>query len=116
MLPAPNYMTEKYQPYMVSELSLGVGECVYGLGERFTPFVKNGQVVDTWNEDGGTASEIGYKCVPFYMTNNGYGILVDSTDNVSFEVASEKLSMSASPYRARESNIICSTARHRRRS
>lgn len=51
---------------------------------------KNGQVVDTWNEDGGTASEIGYKCVPFYMTNNGYGILVDSTDNVSFEVASEK--------------------------
>ena len=49
MLPAPNYMTEKYQPYMVSELSLGVGECVYGLGERFTPFVKNGQVVDTWN-------------------------------------------------------------------
>ena len=91
MLPAPNYMTEKYQPYMVSELSLGVGECVYGLGERFTPFVKNGQVVDTWNEDGGTASEIGYKCVPFYMTNNGYGILVDSTDNVSFEVASEKV-------------------------
>ena len=76
---------------MVSELSLGVGECVYGLGERFTPFVKNGQVVDTWNEDGGTASEIGYKCVPFYMTNNGYGILVDSTDNVSFEVASEKV-------------------------
>lgn len=91
MLPAPNYMTEQYQPYMVSELSLGVGECVYGLGERFTPFVKNGQVVDTWNEDGGTASEIGYKCVPFYMTNNGYGILVDSTDNVSFEVASEKV-------------------------
>ena len=91
MLPAQNYMTEKYQPYMVSELSLGVGECVYGLGERFTPFVKNGQVVDTWNEDGGTASEIGYKCVPFYMTNNGYGILVDSTDNVSFEVASEKV-------------------------
>ena len=25
------------------------------------------------------------------MTNNGYGILVDSTDNVSFEVASEKV-------------------------
>src|SRR5699024_3332981 len=49
------------------------------------------QVVDTWNEDGGTASQVAYKCVPFYMTNNGYGILVDSTDNVSFEVASEKV-------------------------
>ena len=91
MLPANNYMCEDYEPYMVSELSLQVGECVYGLGERFTAFVKNGQVVDTWNEDGGTASQVAYKCVPFYMTNNGYGILVDSTDNVSFEVASEKV-------------------------
>ena len=64
MLPAPNYMTEKYQPYMVSELSLGVGECVYGLGERFTPFVKNGQVDDTWNENCNTTSENVYKCMP----------------------------------------------------
>ena len=77
--------------YMREQLSLSVGELIYGLGERFSAFVKNGQSVDIWNEDGGTASEIGYKCVPFYMTNNGYGILVDSTDNVSFEVASEKV-------------------------
>lgn len=28
------------------QLSLGAGECVYGLGERFTAFVKNGQVID----------------------------------------------------------------------
>jgi len=26
--------------YMHEQLSLGVGECVYGLGERFTAFVK----------------------------------------------------------------------------
>ncbi len=76
---------------MVTELSLGVGECVYGFGERFTPFVKNGQTVETWNEDGGTASQLSYKCVPFYMTNHGYGVLVDHSDNVSFEVGSEKV-------------------------
>ena len=86
-----NYLTEKYQPYMMNELSLSVGECVYGLGERFTAFVKNGQVVDTWNEDGGTASQIAYKSIPFYMTNKGYGVFVDSSDQVSFEVASEKV-------------------------
>ncbi len=91
MFPEANYLTEDYEPYMVNELSLSVGECVYGFGERFTAFVKNGQVVDTWNEDGGTASQIGYKDVPFYMTNKGYGIFVDSSDNVSFEVASEKV-------------------------
>jgi alpha-D-xyloside xylohydrolase len=91
MLPEEHYMMEQYQPYMMNELSLSVGECVYGFGERFTAFVKNGQVVDTWNEDGGTASQIAYKSIPFYMTNRGYGVLVDSTDRVSFEVASEKV-------------------------
>ena len=91
MLPEDNYLTERHEPYMVTELSLGVGECVYGLGERFTAFVKNGQSVDTWNEDGGTASQIAYKSIPFYMTNRGYGVFVDSSDNVSFEVASEKV-------------------------
>ncbi|WP_461361876.1 alpha-xylosidase [Candidatus Darwinibacter acetoxidans] len=90
-LPSPDYLREDYQPYMVTELSLHPGECVYGLGERFTAFVKNGQVVETWNEDGGTSSQVGYKCIPFYMTSRGYGVFVDHTDNVSFEVASEKV-------------------------
>src|SRR5688572_9620520 len=43
--------------FIHEQLNLGVGECVYGLGERFTSFVKNGQVADMWNQDGGTSSE-----------------------------------------------------------
>lgn len=89
--PEKNYMSSEYQPYMLTELSLAAGECVYGLGERFTSFVKNGQVVDCWNEDGGTASQISYKNIPFYVTNRHYGVFVDHSDNVSFEVASEKV-------------------------
>jgi len=77
--------------HIVEQLSLGVGECVYGLGERFTAFVKNGQVVEITNKDGGTASEQAYKSVPFYLTNRGYGVLVNETGPVSFEVASEKV-------------------------
>jgi alpha-D-xyloside xylohydrolase len=92
MFPKENYLKAEYSPYMVAELSLGVGECVYGMGERFTAFVKNGQTVDIWNEDGGTASQISYKNIPFYMTNRNYGVYVDHTSNVSFEVASEKVS------------------------
>lgn len=79
-------------PYLLSQLTLGVGECVYGLGERFTSFVKNGQVVETWNKDGGTGSDQAYKNVPFYMTNRGYGVFVNHPGDVSFEVASEKVS------------------------
>ncbi|MBQ9065272.1 MAG: alpha-xylosidase [Blautia sp.] len=86
-----DYLCEDYQPYMLNELSLSVGECVYGFGERFSAFVKNGQSIETWNEDGGTASQIAYKSIPFYMTNRGYGVFVDSSDNVSYEVASEKV-------------------------
>ena len=77
--------------YLSDSLMLDVGECVYGLGERFTPFVRNGQVVDMWNADGGTASELAYKNIPFYTTNRGYGIFVEDTGDVSFEVASEKV-------------------------
>ncbi len=77
--------------YMVEQLALDVGEYVYGMGERFTPFVKNGQIVEMWNEDGGTASEIAYKNIPFYMTNKGYGVLVSDPGDVSYEVASEKV-------------------------
>ena len=61
--------------FIAIQLHLSVGEDVYGLGERFGAYVKNGQSVDIWNEDGGTASEQGYKDIPFYMTSNGYGVL-----------------------------------------
>ena len=77
--------------FVHEQLNLGVGECVYGLGERFTPFVKNGQVVDMWHEDGGTSSELAYKNIPFYMTNRGYGVFVNHPEMVSFEVGSEKV-------------------------
>jgi alpha-D-xyloside xylohydrolase len=77
---------------MVQYLGLAVGETVYGLGERFTPFVKNGQTVDIWNEDGGTSSEQAYKNIPFYVTSGGYGVFVNNPGRVSFEVASEVVS------------------------
>ncbi|WHT22736.1 alpha-xylosidase [Crossiella sp. CA-258035] len=74
------------------QLRLAVGELVYGLGERFGPLVKNGQVVDIWNADGGTASEQAYKNMPFYLSSAGYGVLVDHPGLVSFEVGSEAVS------------------------
>ena len=75
--------------FIAIQLHLSVGEDVYGLGERFGAYVKNGQSVDIWNEDGGTAYEQGYKDIPFYMTSNGYGVLVNNCGHVSFEIGSE---------------------------
>ncbi|MEU3414915.1 alpha-xylosidase [Streptomyces sp. NPDC006658] len=77
--------------HVLAQLALGVGEQVYGLGERFTPFVKNGQVVDIWQADGGTSSEQAYKNIPFYLSSRGYGVFVNHPGKVSFEVGSESV-------------------------
>jgi alpha-D-xyloside xylohydrolase len=82
---------DKPASYVHEQLSLGIGELVYGLGERFGPLVKNGQVVDIWNADGGTSSEQSYKNVPFYLTNRGYGVLVNHPGHVSYEIGSESV-------------------------
>lgn len=85
------YDREEKTDYMVEQLMLDVGEYVYGLGERYTPFMKNGQEVQIWNEDGGTASEQTYKNIPFYVSNKGYGVFVDNPGDVQFEIGSEKV-------------------------
>ena len=80
------------EAWMRGQLDLGVDEHIYGLGERFGPFVKNGQSVDIWNEDGGTSTEQSYKNIPFYLSSRGYGVLVNHPERVSFEVGSEFVS------------------------
>ena len=80
------------QTFIVDQLDLAVGEKIYGLGERFTNFVRNGQSVDCWNLDGGSQSEQAYKNIPFYLSNKGYGLFVDSTGLVSFEIGTQNVS------------------------
>jgi alpha-D-xyloside xylohydrolase len=84
--------TDAGEHYVHEQLGLGVGDTVYGLGERFGPLVRNGQSIDIWNEDGGTSSEQAYKNVPFYLTNAGYGVFVNHPGRVSLEVGSEVVS------------------------
>lgn len=77
--------------YMCQQLGISVDELIYGLGERFTPFVKNGQSVEIWNEDGGTSTEQSYKNIPFYLSDRGYGVFVNHPEKVEFEVATEQV-------------------------
>ncbi|KAJ9114967.1 hypothetical protein QFC24_007083 [Naganishia onofrii] len=78
--------------FMLNELTLSVGESIYGLGERFGPFIKNGQTVGIWNQDGGTSSQQAYKNIPFYLSSRGYAVFVNHPEEVDFEVGSEKCS------------------------
>ncbi|MCH5274979.1 MAG: alpha-xylosidase [Lachnospiraceae bacterium] len=83
------------ETYMRQQLSMGVGELIYGMGERFTAFVKNGQSVAIWNEDGGTSTYQSYKNIPFYISNKGYGVFVNHPEKVEFEVATEQVTKTA---------------------
>lgn len=83
---------ESGRTYLFERLDLGVGDLVYGLGERFTAFARNGQSVEIWNRDGGTSTEQAYKNIPFFVTNRGWGVLVNQTERVSFEIGSEFVS------------------------
>ena len=80
----------RFTNFMLVQMELDMGEKIYGLGERFTPFVRNGQSLTTWNEDGGTNTDISYKCIPFYVTNRGCGVFVNDTGPVSYEICSEQ--------------------------
>ncbi len=87
-----NDPVDPHTAYIREQLALDVGENVYGFGEKFTSFVKNGQNVEIWNNDGGTCSEQSYKSIPFYLSSKGYGVLVNSSGKVSYEVASDTVS------------------------
>ncbi|MBR3279819.1 MAG: alpha-xylosidase [Lachnospiraceae bacterium] len=78
--------------FMREQLDLSVGEHVYGLGERFGNFIRNGQSIDIVNKDGGTFSEQSYKNIPFYITDNNLGVFVNHSEEINFEVASENVS------------------------
>jgi alpha-D-xyloside xylohydrolase len=80
----------KFKHYIFTQTTLGVGESVHGLGERFGPFNKVGQKVDLWNADGGTSSDQAYKNISFWMSSRGYGVFIDTPERVELEIGSER--------------------------
>lgn len=77
--------------HMSNSFVLEPGEKIYGLGERFSNFFKNGQEIEMWNADGGTETMQSYKNIPLYLSNRKYGIFVDSSEKVSYEIASQQV-------------------------
>jgi len=63
-------------------------EHFYGFGEKFTELDKRGQRLEMWHYDAyGTHCERAHKNVPFFVSTRGYGLFVDSTSCVRFDMA-----------------------------
>ncbi len=89
----PGFVTEDGAPLRATEaFSLPPGEHFYGFGEKFTRLNKLGQRIDSWNKNPfGAGSEESHKNIPFFMSSRGYGVFVNTTHRVTYEVGSRSL-------------------------
>ena len=61
-------------------------EKIFGCGESFMRFDKRGQRILVSTRDGmGTQNEFMYKPVPFFLSNNGYGMFVHTSAPLTFD-------------------------------
>ncbi|MDS0282732.1 alpha-xylosidase [Haloarcula onubensis] len=79
-----------HNPRRVSETGtsfrLSPDEKIYGAGEQFVEFDRRGRELDLWHEEPlGTETERAYKNIPFYLSTNGYGLLLDTTARVHYD-------------------------------
>lgn len=63
-------------------------EHLYGLGGQYGPLDKRGQRLVSWNRDvyGLTGSALTYLNVPFFLSNRGYGIFINHTSPITYEL------------------------------
>jgi alpha-D-xyloside xylohydrolase len=67
----------------IAALALEESESVYGLGEKFGPLDRRGQLVSSWNEDAlGVNTERSYKNAPFGWSPRGWGVFVHTPARV----------------------------------
>jgi alpha-D-xyloside xylohydrolase len=67
-------------------------EDLYGLGEQFARINRVGQRFELWATDAyGTSHHATYKNVPFLWSTRGYGLFVNTTFRVAFDLATPSL-------------------------
>lgn len=62
-------------------------ENYYGFGEKFTDFSKRGQRITVWQRDAqSTNSDYSYKGMPYFMSDAGYSVLVNTFTRTHFNM------------------------------
>ena len=70
-------------------LALAPDEHIYGLGEKFMPFDRRGQRIESWNYNTwGATNERAYKNIPFFVSSRGYGVFLNTTFKTTWDIGS----------------------------
>lgn len=73
-------------------VELAPDESLYGFGEKFSRLDKVGQEVVSWTCDAlGVSSHRSYKNIPFFLSSRGYGLFVNSTYKITYELGTRSL-------------------------
>jgi alpha-D-xyloside xylohydrolase len=78
-------------------LTLAADEQLFGLGMQFGPLNKRGQRLVSWIQDtsGFTSSSVTYMNIPFFLSSRGYGVFVNHTSPITYELGSPSLQTAA---------------------
>jgi alpha-D-xyloside xylohydrolase len=69
---------------------LASDEHFYGFGEKFIGLDKRGQQLVSWTVDAyGCSTERSYKNIPFFMSTKGYGIFINSTFKIFYDMGAD---------------------------
>jgi alpha-D-xyloside xylohydrolase len=87
ILPAGFVRRDRSVTCVTESFHIGSDEHLFGLGEKFTPLDKKGQRIVSWTQDAfGSTSERSHKNVPFLWSTRGFGLLIDSTARITWEL------------------------------
>jgi len=77
---------------MHETFELAPNEDLYGLGEQFSRINRVGQHHELWATDAfGISHHATYKNIPFFWSTHGYGLFVNTTFRVTFDLATVSL-------------------------
>ena len=87
ILPAGFVRRDRSVTCVTESFHIGPDEHLFGLGEKFTPLDKKGQKIVSWTQDAfGSTSERSHKNVPFLWSTRGYGLFIDSTARITWDL------------------------------
>ncbi len=76
-------------PVATEHFDLLHNECIYGLGEQFIRLNKVGQTIDLDMVDAlGVTTPRSYKNIPFFISNQGYGVYFNHSSRMTYWVGS----------------------------
>ena len=95
-IPTLGYEEEVVDNYPLEVVRTGIStvldteESILGLGEQFTAFEKSGSRVETSvSQAHGTNSSDTYAPVPFFLSDRGYGVLVETACDATFDFGND---------------------------